>query len=107
MSLVRRRIKSPLLRFELFSVTDTSHVDVILAYMADRVPMKLVKKIRKKLEDMPLETILGSGYVEPFLCLLAAEYPVKKRMPKPLTVAWTTSPPMAVMIFCTPMGIPI
>ena len=49
MSLVRRRIKSPLLRFELFPVTDTSHVDVILAYMADRVPMKLVKKIRKKL----------------------------------------------------------
>lgn len=67
MSLVRRRIKSPLLRFELFPVTDTSHVDVILAYMADRVPMKLVKKIRKKLEELPLETILGSGYVEPFL----------------------------------------
>lgn len=67
MSLVRRRIKSPLLRFELFPVTETSRVDVILAYMADRVPMKLVKKIRKRLESLPLESILGSGYVEPFL----------------------------------------
>ncbi|MCH5192741.1 MAG: spore germination protein [Oscillospiraceae bacterium] len=67
MSLVRRRIKSPLLRFELFSVTKTSHVDVILAYMADRVPMKLVKRLRKRLEELPLETILGSGYAAPFL----------------------------------------
>ncbi len=67
MSLVRRRIKSPLLRFELFPVTKTSHVDVIISYMADRVPMKLVKKIRRQLEELPLESILGSGYVEPFL----------------------------------------
>lgn len=67
MSLVRRRIKSPLLRFELFPVTKTSSVDVIIAYMVDRVPMKLVKKIRRTLEEMPLESLLGSGYVEPFI----------------------------------------
>lgn len=67
MSLVRRRIKSPLLRFELFPVTNVSNVDVIIAYMVDRVPMKLVKKIRKKLEELPLESVLGSGYIEPFL----------------------------------------
>lgn len=67
MSLVRRRIKSPLLRFELFPVTETSKADVVLAYMADRVPMKLVKKIRKQLESMTIESLFGSGYIEPFL----------------------------------------
>ncbi|MBP1561395.1 MAG: spore germination protein [Oscillospiraceae bacterium] len=67
MSLVRRRIKSPLLRFELFPVTKTSQTDVIVTYMADRVPAKTVKRIRKELENLPVETILGSGYVEPFL----------------------------------------
>lgn len=67
MSLVRRRLKSHLLRFELFPVTKTGHTDVIVAYMADRVPMELVKKIRKQLEELPTETILGSGYVTPFL----------------------------------------
>ena len=67
MSLVRRRLKSPLLRFELFPVTRTSKADVILSYMADRVPMDLVKKIRKQLEELPLESVLGSGYIEPFL----------------------------------------
>lgn len=67
MSLVRRRVKSPMLKFELFPVTGTSHVDVVLAYMTDRVPLKLVKKIRKQLENLPLESVLGSGYIEPFL----------------------------------------
>ncbi len=67
MSLVRRRIKSPLLRFELFPVTTTANVDVIITYMADRVPVRLVKKIRKQLENLPLESVLGSGYIEPFL----------------------------------------
>ncbi len=67
MSLVRRRIKSPLLQFELFSVTTKSNVDVILCFMADRVPKKLVKTLRRKLEELPLETILGSGYPEPFI----------------------------------------
>ncbi len=67
MSLVRRRIKSPLLKFELFPVTQTANVDVVLAYMSDRVPQKLVKKIRVELEKLPLETVLGSGYIQPFL----------------------------------------
>ncbi|MCD7731012.1 MAG: spore germination protein [Oscillospiraceae bacterium] len=67
MSLVRRRIKSPLLVFELFSVTDLSNVDVIVAYMSDRVPKKLVSSVKKKLKGMKLETVLSSGYIEPFL----------------------------------------
>jgi spore germination protein KA len=67
MSLVRRRIKSPLLQFDLFSVTTKSNVDVIIAYLDDRVPKKLVNDIKKKLQNMELETILGSGYIEPYL----------------------------------------
>ena len=67
MSLVRRRIKSPLLKFELFPVTDLSNVDVIVSYMTDRVPKKLVDDVKKQLKEMKLETILSGGYVEPFL----------------------------------------
>ncbi len=67
MSLVRRRIKSPLLRFSLFSISEKSSVDVILCYMADRVPEKVIDSAKKKLQKIPLETILGCGYAEPFL----------------------------------------
>lgn len=67
MSLVRRRVKSPLLKFELFPVTDLSNVDVIVSYMSDRVPKKLVEDVKKKLKGMKLETVLSNGYIEPFL----------------------------------------
>lgn len=67
MSLVRRRIKSPLLQFNLFPVTDLSNVDVIVTFMADRVSKKLVDKVKKQLKGLKLETVLTSGYVEPFL----------------------------------------
>lgn len=67
MALVRRRMKSPVLRFKLFQISPRSHTDVIVCYMADRVPDELVKSICKKLRGLKLETILGSGYVLPFL----------------------------------------
>lgn len=67
MSLVRRRIKSPFMRFSLFSVTNTSSIDVVVAFMADRVPSGYVEKIKTKLKGMDLEAVLTSGYIEPFL----------------------------------------
>ena len=67
MSLVRRRIKSPVLQFKLFPISPRSKTDVVVCYMADRVPKALVDSICHKLKDVDLETILGSGYVTPFL----------------------------------------
>ena len=67
MSLIRRKIKSPLLKFELFAVTSLSNVDVIVTYMSDRVSPKLVNKVKRELKSMKLEAILSSGYIEPYL----------------------------------------
>lgn len=67
MSLVRRRIKSPLLKFELFPITKFSRVDVIVSYIDGRVPAKLVQQVKKQLENIKLDTVLSGGYVEPFL----------------------------------------
>lgn len=67
MSLIRRRIKSPDLQFKLFPIAKKSNTDVIVCFMADRVPSALVKSVVKKLENIELETILGTGYVRPFL----------------------------------------
>ncbi len=67
MSLIRRRIKSPLLKFELFAVTELSQVDVVMAYMSDRVSQKMVNKVKRNLKKIDLETILTSGYIEPYL----------------------------------------
>ncbi len=74
MSLIRRRMKSPLLTFELMTAGTVSQTDLCMVYLRDRVPDDLLQKIREKLQTLPLETILSGGYVRPFLensdCLL-------------------------------------
>ena len=67
MSLIRRRMKTPFLKLELFVMGKKSHTDLCLAYMTDRVPEDLINRIKKSLKSMELETILSSGYVRPFL----------------------------------------
>lgn len=66
-SLIRRKIKSPTMRFEMFQLGSRSRTDVCLAYLTDRVPNNMIKEIKAKLNKIKLETILSGGYVEPFL----------------------------------------
>lgn len=67
MSLVRRRIKSPALKLELFVKGNRSQTDMCLCYMRDRVPQKLIKKIKKSLDNVNLDSVLSNGYIMPFL----------------------------------------
>ncbi len=67
MSLIRRRMKTPYLKMELFVMGKKSHTDLCLAYMTDRVPEELLDRIKKSLKTVDLDTILSSGYLRPFL----------------------------------------
>lgn len=67
MSLVRRRMKTPFLKMELFPLGEKSQTDICLCYMYDRVPKKLVSEIKNRLNSTELESILSSGYLQPFL----------------------------------------
>lgn len=67
MSLLRRRLKSPVFVQKLQVVGEKSRTDVCLCYLADRVPEGLLRRIRASIEGMELETVLSSGYVRPFL----------------------------------------
>lgn len=66
-SLIRRRLKTPCLRFELMKAGEKSKTDICIAYMADRCSPKLVESVRKRLGSIKLETVFSSGYVMPYL----------------------------------------
>lgn len=66
-SMVRRRLKTPQLTFEMTSVGSQSHTAVCLCYLRDRVSRSLLREVRRRLRDCPLETVLDSGYLQPFL----------------------------------------
>lgn len=67
MALIRRRIKSPTLVFELSPLGDRSNTDICICYISDKVSQKLLKNVKKRLKSVKLNTILESGYIQPYL----------------------------------------
>ena len=67
MSMIRRRIKSPLLVFEQLTVGSGSRTQLMLCYLQDRASPELLDKLRKRLAACNLETVLASGYLSDYL----------------------------------------
>lgn len=66
-SLVRRRIKSPRLKFELMQVGKTTRTDVAVAYISGKADKRIIDSVKKRLSEIELDTIFSSGYIAPFL----------------------------------------
>ena len=66
MGMLRRRIKSPTLVFEMYQIGERSHTDICLCYISDKVSDKLLDNVRRRLKSVELNTILESGYVQPY-----------------------------------------
>ena len=67
LSLVRRRMKTPSLRFEMMQIGEKSTTDVCMMYLCDRVSPDILEQIRKRLKSIRLDTVLNTGYIEPFI----------------------------------------
>ena len=66
-SLVRRRMKSTDLVFKMMKLGDMSNTDVCMCYIKGVADKRLVKEVEKRLKELPLNTILEGGFIQPFL----------------------------------------
>lgn len=66
-ALLRRRLRTPELVIEQLKLGSVSETPVLFCYLKNKADACLVKKIKKRLDKIPLETILGAGYLRPFL----------------------------------------
>ncbi|MBR1863174.1 MAG: spore germination protein [Ruminococcus sp.] len=66
-SLIRRRLKTPRLRFEIIKAGRLSGTELCLAYISGRVPESILSDLRRKLGSIRLDTVLDSGYVRPYI----------------------------------------
>lgn len=66
-TLVRRRIKSPFVRFENFVVGETSNTSVVVCYHSQRADPEIVKNVKKKIENIRIDIVPGAGALKPFL----------------------------------------
>lgn len=67
MSLIRRRIKNPKLKFETMTVGNVSKTDICLCYLTDTVSKKILGKLKERINNTDLDTVFASGYLVPFL----------------------------------------
>ncbi|WP_373231554.1 spore germination protein [Cohnella sp.] len=63
-SLIRRRIKSPNLWIEVMKIGDVTQTDVAVMYIKGIVNDKLLQEVNKRLNDIVIDGILESGYIE-------------------------------------------
>lgn len=67
LTMIRRHLKSPNLKFENFMLGRDSHTLCSLVYLTDRTSPKILKALRKRLRSVNLDMVLASGYLQVFL----------------------------------------
>lgn len=66
-AMIRRRIKSPTLKFEMLQVGKKSRTDVFLVYLTDTAKPQMLQQLRRRLMQVGEDLVLGAGYLEPYL----------------------------------------
>lgn len=66
-SLMRRRLKTPDLKFEFLTVGKYSQTPVALCYIEGIADKLLIKKLRSKIKEIDIDAVLDSSYVTKFI----------------------------------------
>lgn len=66
-TLIRRRMKNPKLKFESMTVGSVSKTDICLCYLTDTVSQTILKELKKRIKKIDLQTVLAAGYIAPYL----------------------------------------
>lgn len=67
MTMIRRRIKNPDLVFETLEAGDVSKTQMCICYLKSAVSDDILNELRKRLKQTSLSTVMGAGYLVPFL----------------------------------------
>ena len=67
MTLIRKRLKSPKLKFEVINLGKTSQTAVCLCYMTNKVSENILNKIKENLAKVNLDMVIEAGYLVPYL----------------------------------------
>ncbi|QZY54581.1 spore germination protein [Crassaminicella profunda] len=67
LTLIRRKILSPDLKFEFKEIGVRTKTKVCICYMETLANEKIIKEVNKRLDDIQIDAILESGYIEEFI----------------------------------------
>lgn len=64
MMLVRRRIKNPNLKFEIYKVGNESKTEICLTYINGVVEEEILNEVRHRIKTINIDTVFASGYIQ-------------------------------------------
>lgn len=67
MSLMRRRVKNPRLRFEYMSAGKMSKTQLCMVYIEGKTPKELREAVKKGIRKIKLDMVLTTGSIEPYI----------------------------------------
>jgi spore germination protein KA len=66
-ALLRRKIKNPKLKFEMFTIGKQTQTDTCICYLKGIANDDIVETVRRRLEKIEIDGIIGAGYIEQFI----------------------------------------
>ena len=66
-SLIRRRMKNPNLKFETYILGQESKTEVCLTYIKGIVSESVIDSLRHRLKTIDIDSVLASGYIQTYL----------------------------------------
>ena len=67
LAMIRRKVKNPNLKFERMKLGAQTNTDVYVCYIKGIAHEGIVDTVRKRLEEIKIDAILESGYIEEFI----------------------------------------
>ena len=66
-TLIRRRLRSPSLKFEMYPIGEKSRTDICLVYLTDTADPRMVEEVKRRLGKLNSDILLSQGYLRPYL----------------------------------------
>ncbi|MCZ8511508.1 spore germination protein [Paenibacillus filicis] len=66
-SMIRRRLQTPRLKTEIFTIGELSQTEVVIAYIEGVARESIVEEVRKRVGRIQVDGILESAYIEEFI----------------------------------------
>lgn len=66
-TMIRRRLRSPSLKFEMYPIGEKSRTDICLVYLTDTTDPRMVEEVKRRLGKLSSDILLSQGYLRPYL----------------------------------------
>lgn len=63
-TMIRRRLRSPSLKFEMYPIGEKSRTDICLVYLTNTADPRMVEEVKRRLGKLSSDILLSQGYLE-------------------------------------------